>query len=35
MRAAGKDGTQLFNEYHPWVNHSMMLDKCAIGVLVP
>lgn len=35
MRAAGKDGTQLFNEYHHWVNDSMMLDKCAVGILVP
>lgn len=31
MRAAGKDGTQLFMEFHAWINFDMMLDKCAVG----
>lgn len=31
MRAAGKDGTQLFDEIHNWVNAESMLEKCLIG----
>lgn len=31
MRAAGKDGTQLFDEIHKWVNIESMLAKCFIG----
>ncbi|XP_064627169.1 cytochrome b5 reductase 4-like isoform X2 [Lineus longissimus] len=33
MRAAGADGTTLFNEVHMWVNHESMLQKCFIGKL--
>ncbi|PIK39604.1 putative cytochrome b5 reductase 4-like isoform X3 [Apostichopus japonicus] len=33
MRAAGKDGTNLFNEFHQWVNIDSLLDKCFIGKL--
>ncbi|KAK4048726.1 hypothetical protein OIO90_005719 [Microbotryomycetes sp. JL221] len=34
MRAAGKDGTELFMKTHAWVNVDMMLEKCLIGFLV-
>ncbi|KAF0364791.1 cytochrome b5 [Gigaspora margarita] len=34
MRAAGKDGTKLFMDIHPWVNYDLMLDKCFVGFLV-
>uniref|UniRef100_A0A0B6ZU98 Cytochrome b5 reductase 4 n=1 Tax=Arion vulgaris TaxID=1028688 RepID=A0A0B6ZU98_9EUPU len=34
MRAAGKDGTDLFDEIHNWVNVESMLDKCLIGSLI-
>ncbi|PVU85450.1 hypothetical protein BB560_007011 [Smittium megazygosporum] len=33
MRAAGKDGTQLFMEYHSWVNPHSMLKACLVGFL--
>jgi len=33
MRAAGKDGTDLFDEIHNWVNIESMLEKCFIGPL--
>jgi cytochrome b involved in lipid metabolism len=33
MRGAGKDGTQLFNEIHKWVNVESMLASCYIGPL--
>ncbi|KAJ8026698.1 Cytochrome b5 reductase 4 [Holothuria leucospilota] len=33
MRAAGKDGTDLFNEFHQWVNIDSLLEKCLIGKL--
>lgn len=33
MRAAGADGTQLFNELHPWVNIERFLGKCYVGPL--
>ena len=35
LRAAGKDGTQLFMETHPWVNWENMLGSCLVGVMVP
>uniref|UniRef100_K3WW71 Cytochrome-b5 reductase n=1 Tax=Globisporangium ultimum (strain ATCC 200006 / CBS 805.95 / DAOM BR144) TaxID=431595 RepID=K3WW71_GLOUD len=35
MMSAGGDCTDLFNEYHPWVNAHGMLDKCYIGELDP
>ncbi|XP_074661072.1 cytochrome b5 reductase 4-like isoform X2 [Tubulanus polymorphus] len=31
MRAAGTDGTDLFNQIHKWVNAESMLSKCLIG----
>ncbi|RIB08059.1 cytochrome b5-like heme/steroid binding domain-containing protein [Gigaspora rosea] len=34
MRTAGKDGTKLFMDIHPWVNYDLMLDKCFVGFLV-
>ncbi|KAJ2718104.1 hypothetical protein GGI07_005884 [Coemansia sp. Benny D115] len=33
MRAAGKDGTQLFYETHGWVNPDNILSKCFVGIL--
>ena len=35
MKAAGRDGTKLFMEVHPWVNWENMLDSCVVGVMVP
>ncbi|KAI0790007.1 cytochrome b5-like heme/steroid binding domain-containing protein [Abortiporus biennis] len=34
MRAAGRDGTKLFNLTHAWVNVDYMLDACLVGFLV-
>lgn len=34
LRGAGKDGTRLFGEVHPWVNYETMLQSCLIGLLV-
>ncbi|KAG9984119.1 hypothetical protein KCU98_g5636, partial [Aureobasidium melanogenum] len=34
LRAAGKDGTKLFMEVHPWVNWEGMLNSCLVGVMV-
>lgn len=34
LRGAGKDGTKLFAEVHPWVNYETMLASCLIGLLV-
>lgn len=34
MRGAGRDGSQLFGEVHPWVNYETMLAACLIGLLV-
>ncbi|KAI6203453.1 Cytochrome b5-like Heme/Steroid binding domain protein [Aphelenchoides besseyi] len=31
MRAAGTDGTQLFNDTHQWVNYQTMLKSCIVG----
>ncbi|CAD6194777.1 unnamed protein product [Caenorhabditis auriculariae] len=31
MRAAGRDGTPLFNQYHAWVNYESMLKSCLVG----
>ncbi|KAH8714788.1 cytochrome b5-like heme/steroid binding domain-containing protein [Phaeosphaeriaceae sp. PMI808] len=33
-RVAGKDGTKLFMEVHPWVNWENMLGECMVGILV-
>lgn len=35
MKAAGRDGTKLFMEAHPWVNWENMLGSCLVGVMVP
>lgn len=34
LRAAGRDGTRLFGEIHPWVNYETMLAACLVGLLV-
>jgi len=34
MKAAGRDGTKLFMEIHPWVNWDTMLGSCLIGIAV-
>ncbi|KAI1454569.1 hypothetical protein F4805DRAFT_309723 [Annulohypoxylon moriforme] len=34
LRAAGRDGSKLFGEIHPWVNYETMLSSCMIGLLV-
>ncbi|SGZ22292.1 BQ5605_C022g09469 [Microbotryum silenes-dioicae] len=34
MRAAAKDGTELFMKTHAWVSYDLMLDGCLIGFLV-
>jgi hypothetical protein len=34
LRAAGKDGTKLIMEIHPWVNIDMMISKCCIGYAI-
>ncbi|KAL6712636.1 hypothetical protein ACN47E_000513 [Coniothyrium glycines] len=33
-RVAGKDGTKLFMEVHPWVNWENMLGECMVGIMV-
>ena len=33
LKAAGKDGTALFNKYHPWVNFSFLLKGYQVGTL--
>ncbi|KAK3367495.1 hypothetical protein B0H63DRAFT_82882 [Podospora didyma] len=35
LRGAGKDGTKLFGEVHPWVNYEGMLSACLVGIWVP
>ena len=30
---AGKDGTELFDKYHKWVNIDFIMSKCLIGPL--
>lgn len=34
MKCAGRDGTKLFNEVHPWVNWEGMLGACLVGIAV-
>ncbi|KAI0505704.1 hypothetical protein F5B22DRAFT_499447 [Xylaria bambusicola] len=34
LRAAGRDGTKLFGEIHPWVNYETMLSSCLVGLMV-
>merc|ERR1712113_1304607 len=31
LKAAGADGTALFDKHHPWVNGHGILDACCIG----
>jgi cytochrome-b5 reductase len=33
VKSAGRDGTALFNKYHPWVNAHALLEKCLLGML--
>ena len=33
MQAAGKDGTNLIRQNHPWINCHALLQKCFLGVL--
>lgn len=33
MMAAGRDGTSLFDKYHPWVNVDFLLEKTLVGFL--
>lgn len=34
LRGAGRDGTRLFGEVHPWVNYETMLAACLVGIYV-
>lgn len=34
LRGAGRDGTKLFGEIHPWVNYEGMLAACLVGIYV-
>lgn len=34
LRGAGRDGTKMFGEVHPWVNYEGMLGACLVGVMV-
>ncbi|PHH74862.1 hypothetical protein CDD82_4739 [Ophiocordyceps australis] len=34
MRGAGRDGTKLFGDIHPWVNYESMLSACMVGLFV-
>ncbi|CDK27221.1 unnamed protein product [Kuraishia capsulata CBS 1993] len=34
LLVAGKDGTAMFNRYHPWVNFERMLDGCLVGFVL-
>ncbi len=31
--AAGRDGTQLYDKHHAWVNLDFIMEKCLIGPL--
>ena len=33
LRGAGTDATQLFNEYHSWINFNHILSSVLIGTL--
>jgi len=33
MQGVGKDGTALFNKFHPWVNANFLLEKFLVGYL--
>lgn len=34
FKGAGRDGTKLFMDIHPWVNWEGMLSACLVGILV-
>ncbi|ATZ50629.1 Bcirc21 [Botrytis cinerea B05.10] len=34
LKCAGRDGTRLFGEVHPWVNWEGMLEACLVGISV-
>ncbi|KAF4617091.1 hypothetical protein G7Y89_g15058 [Cudoniella acicularis] len=34
LRCAGRDGSRLFGEVHPWVNFEGMLEGCLVGIAV-
>ncbi|KAK3322031.1 hypothetical protein B0H66DRAFT_186553 [Apodospora peruviana] len=34
LRGAGRDGTKMFGEIHPWVNYEGMLSACLVGIYV-
>ncbi|OZC07138.1 cytochrome b5-like Heme/Steroid binding domain protein [Onchocerca flexuosa] len=34
LRAAGTDGTDLFNQTHAWVNYDTMLKTCFVGTFI-
>ncbi|KAK1783230.1 hypothetical protein QBC45DRAFT_400043 [Copromyces sp. CBS 386.78] len=34
LKGAGRDGTKLFGEIHPWVNYEGMLAACLVGIYV-
>jgi cytochrome b involved in lipid metabolism len=34
MKAAGRDGTKLFGEVHPWINWEGMLESCLVGFAI-
>lgn len=34
MLCAGRDGTELFEKYHAWVNAERMLENCFVGFYV-
>ncbi|QIW97600.1 hypothetical protein AMS68_003118 [Peltaster fructicola] len=34
FKSAGRDGTKLFMDIHPWVNWEGMLSACLVGILV-
>jgi cytochrome-b5 reductase len=34
LKAAGKDGTALFDKFHPWVNVEALMSKCLVGHLL-
>uniref|UniRef100_H3CBJ7 Cytochrome b5 reductase 4 n=1 Tax=Tetraodon nigroviridis TaxID=99883 RepID=H3CBJ7_TETNG len=35
MKAAGMDGTELFDQVHRWVNYESMLKECLVGKMAP
>ncbi len=33
MEGAGRDASYEFDDYHPWINHKIMVGKLMIGIL--